>query len=122
MQLFGKGNFYPFMLLDEHLFFLIELTPGNVVYVFPNVFNNLGAQHFLQIRRATLFVLVFIINIPLVVYSVHYLIFGEKLFLFFEGWFRTIHPDKNCTSASSSDLLFPLLVNDLIVVVSPCKI
>ena len=42
-----------------------------------------------DIRRTPIFVLVFVISLPQVVYSAHYFLLSEKFVLYIKGWLKT---------------------------------
>lgn len=74
---------------DISFFCLVKLTPRDVFNVLPDLLSALINMRFLQVRGATILILVFVVNLPLVVSSVYYLILSEKFVLRLERWLMT---------------------------------
>lgn len=81
MKLFGRVDLQSLESIDVIFLYLIELTLGDVFNILPNLFSAFINKRFVQVRGITFLVFVFIVNLPLVMYLVYYLLFSENCIL-----------------------------------------
>lgn len=76
-------------MLDVILLGLVKLALMDIIDVLSDILSALINRWPLQVGDTTLLVFIFVVGLPLIVYSIYYLELGEKFFFFLEGRSRT---------------------------------